>query len=200
MVVGPDGNLWFTELEGGKISRITPKGEFTEYVIPTPKPHPYGLTVGPDGHLWFTEYYTQKIGKVSLSGEFTEYSLPKHGPDGPGGPRCIAQGADGNLPVHRMEKPIKSGASLPSAKSPSSIFPPPAVAPSASPQDPMGMYGTAPTKVSGWAASAPRVNSPNIPFSRTANPFWSSVALMATSGSPMKKTAWDASPLAVRHK
>jgi virginiamycin B lyase len=39
----------------------------------------------------------QKIGRCSLTGEFTEFPVPRHGNDGPGGPRCITKGSDGNL-------------------------------------------------------------------------------------------------------
>ena len=32
---GADGNLWFTEVMGNKIGRITPTGDITEFLIPT---------------------------------------------------------------------------------------------------------------------------------------------------------------------
>src|SRR5436190_20520852 len=31
IVTGPDGNVWFAELYGNKIGRLTPKGELTEF-------------------------------------------------------------------------------------------------------------------------------------------------------------------------
>src|SRR5262249_32696551 len=48
---GADGNLWFTE-SIGKIGRITPSGEITEFgenlgIV-------FSLTDGPDGNIWFT--------------------------------------------------------------------------------------------------------------------------------------------------
>jgi virginiamycin B lyase len=35
MVAGPDGALWFTEIHGNQIGRITTSGQITEYAIPT---------------------------------------------------------------------------------------------------------------------------------------------------------------------
>ena len=35
IAVGPDGNLWFTELFGNNIGRITRTGVFTEFPVPT---------------------------------------------------------------------------------------------------------------------------------------------------------------------
>ncbi len=55
ITAGPDGNLWFTELNGNKIGRITPAGAISEFPIPTPGSGPFGITAGPDGNLWFTE-------------------------------------------------------------------------------------------------------------------------------------------------
>ena len=35
IAAGPDGNLWFTEVDANKIGRITPAGVVTEFPIPT---------------------------------------------------------------------------------------------------------------------------------------------------------------------
>ena len=56
ITTGPDGNLWFTEVIGNKIGKITPSGHFTEFAIPTVDSSPIGIAPGPDGNLWFTEY------------------------------------------------------------------------------------------------------------------------------------------------
>src|SRR6266508_1365537 len=47
---GPDGNLWFTELDGNRIGRITTAGLITEFPVPDP---PIAIAAGPDGNLWF---------------------------------------------------------------------------------------------------------------------------------------------------
>src|SRR5216683_3090428 len=55
IVTGPDGNLWFTEQEAGKVAKMTPAGVFTEYAVPTYVAGPHGIATGPDGDIWFTE-------------------------------------------------------------------------------------------------------------------------------------------------
>src|SRR2546422_282714 len=55
IAAGPDGNLWFTEIDGNKVERITTGGVVTEYPVPTVGGWLQGITAGPDGNLWFTE-------------------------------------------------------------------------------------------------------------------------------------------------
>jgi virginiamycin B lyase len=90
---GPDGNIWFTETEAGKLGRSTLSGTITEYAPPTTDSEPWGITSGPDGNLWFTECTGDKIGRSTPSGVITEFDLPER--DGCPGP--ITQGPDGNL-------------------------------------------------------------------------------------------------------
>ena len=54
IAAGPDGNLWFTEITGNKIGRITPAGVITEFPIRRRAPPRH--QPGPDGNLWFAEY------------------------------------------------------------------------------------------------------------------------------------------------
>jgi virginiamycin B lyase len=92
ITAGPDGALWFTELDGNKIGRLTTSGTFTEYSVPTPASRPYGITAAPDGALWFTEAGGDNIGRITTSGSFTEYAVP------PGSaPRGVTVGPDGAL-------------------------------------------------------------------------------------------------------
>ena len=65
---GPGGSLWFTEVGGNNIGRVTTQGAFKEFPIPTPGSHPAGIAAGPDGNVWFTEFLTDKIGRVTPSG------------------------------------------------------------------------------------------------------------------------------------
>ena len=64
ITAGPDGNLWFAELLGNKIGRITTAGAITEFTVPTASSEPLGITAGPDGNLWFTEIGGNKIGQL----------------------------------------------------------------------------------------------------------------------------------------
>jgi len=91
ITAGPDGNVWFTEKNVGKIGRIAPGApnaidEFSSGAGSAPE----GITTGPDGNLWFTD--GNKVGKMTPAGVPTIYN-------GFGiiGGRGIAAGPDGNL-------------------------------------------------------------------------------------------------------
>src|SRR5262249_35001296 len=73
IVGGPDGNIWFTELFGQKIGRITPAGVFTEF--PVPHSSPAGITAGPDGFLWFSYLGTAEVDRMSTSGTISQYPV-----------------------------------------------------------------------------------------------------------------------------
>src|SRR5262249_43955700 len=73
ITAGPDGNVWFTESQGGvlglppaggKIARITPAGVITEFDTPTMASAPAGIAAGADGNLWFTESAVGKFGQI----------------------------------------------------------------------------------------------------------------------------------------
>jgi len=93
IATGPDGKVWFTELVGNKIGKVTTNGTVTEYSIPTSSSAPVSIVAGPDGNMWFTEYSGNKIGKVTTSGSFTEYTVPTSTSQ----PNSITAGPDGNL-------------------------------------------------------------------------------------------------------
>jgi virginiamycin B lyase len=96
---GPDGALWFTELDAGQIGRITTSGVVTEYPISSPsdsQSFPAGIASGPDGALWFTERGAGKIGRITTSGVVTEYPIPTPS-DIHSHPEGIASGSDGAL-------------------------------------------------------------------------------------------------------
>jgi streptogramin lyase len=76
LAAGPDGNLWFTELTGNKIGRMTPEGSVTEFTIPTDRSLPAGICAGPDGNVWFVESNTNAIGRITTSGQITEFPGP----------------------------------------------------------------------------------------------------------------------------
>lgn len=93
LVVGPDGNVWFTQRAADKIGRITSEGAVTEFSLPSSGSEPVGIAVGPDGAVWFTEYAGNRIGRITTSGSISEFPLLTTG----AGPYSIAAGNDGNL-------------------------------------------------------------------------------------------------------
>jgi len=92
-ILGPDGNIWFTDTDNSQIGRIYPDGSYMTFTSGLTRwdSGPQFITVGPDGNLWFTEK-RDRIGRITLDGRITEFSLgiPKRssmggivaGPDG----------------------------------------------------------------------------------------------------------------------
>jgi virginiamycin B lyase len=74
IVLGNDGNLWFTEFNGNKIGRITPTGHITEYPIPTPYAGAqgiascrlFGCAAGTHGKIWFVETLAGNVGRLDF--------------------------------------------------------------------------------------------------------------------------------------
>lgn len=97
IAVDTSGHIWFTELGGNKIGKLTlADGDVvtvTEYAIPTADSSPAGIIAGPDGTMWFTEYDGNKIGRITSSDVITEYALPHPN----SAPIAITVGPDGNL-------------------------------------------------------------------------------------------------------
>jgi len=98
IALGPDGNVWFTEMNGNKIGRITSGGTITEFDVPTPSSSPDRICAGPDNALWFSELSGGKVGRISGSGEISEFDLSSASPDG------ITAGPDGNIWFSEMNK------------------------------------------------------------------------------------------------
>ena len=90
---GPDGNVWFTGVNGQKIGKITPAGVVTEYSVGDPA-ETYGIAAGPDGNMWFTDCAANSIGKITPAGVVTKYS---EGITASSCPLGIAAGPDGNM-------------------------------------------------------------------------------------------------------
>ncbi len=109
---GPDGNLWFTDYNGGSVDSITESGTVTRYTAGiTSGARLEGIAVGSDGNLWFAETNEAKIGRISTQGAVTEFSSGIT----PGSePFSLALGADGNIwfseyGVNRIGKITPSG-------------------------------------------------------------------------------------------
>lgn len=74
ITAGPDGNLWYTELGGNRIGRLTPSGVFTEFAIPGADGFPTDITAAGDGNLWFVEYgefFGSAIWRITPAGVVT---------------------------------------------------------------------------------------------------------------------------------
>jgi virginiamycin B lyase len=83
--------MWFTELLGPKIGRITTTGSVTEFPVTYANAAPNGITTGPDNALWFTDLQAERVGRMTTSGSLTSYPvLTSEGWD-------IVTGPDGNL-------------------------------------------------------------------------------------------------------
>lgn len=91
--VGPDGNLYFSEVLGNKIGEIDPTThQITEYPLPQAACIPYAVNGGPGEDVWFTALGCNSIGKLDLAThKITLYPIPtlasypsdiKRGPDG----------------------------------------------------------------------------------------------------------------------
>src|SRR5260370_11804174 len=75
IAAGRDGNMWFTEIVGNQIGRITRQGVIAEFPLPHGNGGLDGIILGPDGNMWFTEC-GDKIGRITLAGVITEFDLP----------------------------------------------------------------------------------------------------------------------------
>jgi DNA-binding beta-propeller fold protein YncE len=94
IVLGPDGNLWYTDSGTSKIGKITTSGSHTEYPL-TGAAEPQGITPGPAGSetLWYADYGTGKIGEITTGGSIVaEYPVLTGSHPGE-----IALGPDGNV-------------------------------------------------------------------------------------------------------
>jgi streptogramin lyase len=92
ITVGPEGNLWFTEVPS-EVGRITPNGSVTSFYLGIIA-DPNSIVTGPDGNLWFTEPNINQIGRITPTGEVAQFSAGIT----PGSvPFDIAAGPDGNL-------------------------------------------------------------------------------------------------------
>lgn len=72
---GNDGALWFVEIIGNKVGRITTSGIITEYEIPTLNSRPHAITAGVGNELWFTEWGSNKIGRIKDNKIIEEYPI-----------------------------------------------------------------------------------------------------------------------------
>ena len=90
IAAGPDGAMWITLPESGRIGRVSPVGEIVTFGAGR-RLAPTNIVAGPDGALWFTEPERGRIGRIGTDGQITTFATP--GLD----PEDIAAAADGRL-------------------------------------------------------------------------------------------------------
>ncbi len=64
IVLGPDGNVWFTEYNAEAVSMITPAGVVSR--VKTIRGGPWGIGVGPNNSIWVTLMDDNKIASLTL--------------------------------------------------------------------------------------------------------------------------------------
>jgi streptogramin lyase len=97
IVLGPDGNMWFTEIGTDKVGRFAPpvnSGDgisIQQFSLPAGG-EPQAIAAGPDGNMWIAQTGASKIIRMNLSGQVTgEFTTPSPAPNN------IVPGPDGNL-------------------------------------------------------------------------------------------------------
>ena len=98
IVLGPDGNLWFTEKAKNKIGRVIPSDPpvIEDFPLPTGFTEPFNITVGPDGRIWATAKGPTNAGVLKIDPATPAAMV---GNDGYGAlvAAGIAAGADGKI-------------------------------------------------------------------------------------------------------
>jgi streptogramin lyase len=91
--LGPDGNVWFTELAAGRIGRLNPTtGQVTEFSLPAGA-EPRGIVTGQDLNLWFTDSARDLAVRMTPDGSMVEFPLPTRGSR----PMQLVAPPDGNI-------------------------------------------------------------------------------------------------------
>ena len=81
----PDGNVWFAQVNTGKIAKFDPNTEsFTEYENPEwpqmARSMMWGIAYSPDGSLWFTDEAHDSVWKFSIEdGKYYRHGYPSAG-------------------------------------------------------------------------------------------------------------------------
>ena len=104
IVLGPDGNVWVTEVIKHQIFRITPEGKATAFRVPGEQVGVLqGIAPGPDGNIWFTSREENAIRRIAPDGSFngkfdipSTATVPTEGNKG-SWPRTITAGPDGHM-------------------------------------------------------------------------------------------------------
>src|SRR5215207_485031 len=97
IVLGPDGNLWFTERSANKIGRVTPGNPplIEDFPLPIGFTSPFNITGGPDGKIWATA--SNGAGAVLKIDPADPAAMEGHGGFGAGTAAGVATGSDGKI-------------------------------------------------------------------------------------------------------
>ena len=85
IVTDPQGNVWFTQTNTGKVAKFNPSTEtFTEYENPTwpqgARSMMWGIDYSPDGSLWFTDEAHDSVWRFSIQDEiYNRIDFPSEG-------------------------------------------------------------------------------------------------------------------------
>lgn len=93
LALGPEGNVWFTEMQEDKVGRITPTGSIQMFQLPSGA-RPLEIVLGADGNLWVTRESDDPaaLARIDPSGQYTEFPLEQGVYAG-----ALAAGPDGRL-------------------------------------------------------------------------------------------------------
>ncbi len=97
LTAGSDGNLWFAQANGFRISRITTAGVITSFPVSTGGGWnaPSAVTTGPDGNVWAAAYYY--LDRIAPDGTATLFPTPYAHDANAYLPDSLAPGSDGNV-------------------------------------------------------------------------------------------------------
>ncbi|WP_345763564.1 Vgb family protein [Diaminobutyricibacter sp. McL0608] len=93
IAVAEDGAVWFAEVLGGALGRISRNGVLSEIALPDPDSKPHAITASPTGGCWFTLWGSNQVGFVTDQGDLTLHDLPTPASE----PHGIAVAPDGHV-------------------------------------------------------------------------------------------------------
>jgi streptogramin lyase len=129
IAVGPNGTVWFTDINTPAIGEISPGLKVTEFKTGLQiGAQPYAIVAGPDGNMWFSDE-TGAVGRITPSGAITEFGTKLLTVSNPVGLTVGADGAlwtmtlgsasflvrvsiDGKMSAHRVPKNLIPDGSL----------------------------------------------------------------------------------------
>ena len=77
-LLGPDGNVWFSETEVSQIGRITPDGTVTEFSDGISPGASRCRSPSATARCGFREAAGNRVGRITMDGEVTEFPIPSH--------------------------------------------------------------------------------------------------------------------------